>query len=292
MSDRLLVNRVIESILRSTQDLKREELAAVEWAFNEITDNVLNHAQSNVGGLIQFSTRAKSKRIEFAVCDVGIGIAASLRPAHPEIPNDLEALVWAIREGVTRGTGQGNGLFGSSQICRLSGGFFSIHSQNSELWTNDPGAFTLKNQRIPFHGTVVDVCISYAVPNILQKALCFNDGVFRPTDYIETHYEMGGEGEGISILLRDEAESLGARSAGSPVRMKLINLLQLVRDVPIRVDFSGLSVVSSSFADEVIGKLFLEMGQEFSRRIVLSNMTPTVKMIVDRAIRQRSDGIG
>lgn len=94
-----LVNKVIESILRSTPELVREDLAAIEWAFNEITDNVLNHSRSEIGGIIQFSTRTKSKRIEFAVCDSGIGVAASLRPTHPEIPNDLESLAWAIREG-------------------------------------------------------------------------------------------------------------------------------------------------------------------------------------------------
>lgn len=51
-----LVNRVIESILRSTPDLMREDLAAVEWAFNEVTDNVLNHSRSKIGGIVQFST--------------------------------------------------------------------------------------------------------------------------------------------------------------------------------------------------------------------------------------------
>ena len=285
-----LVNKVIESILRSTPELVREDLAAIEWAFNEITDNVLNHSRSEIGGIIQFSTRAKSKRIEFAVCDGGIGVAASLRPSHPEIPNDLESLAWSIREGVTRDpeVGQGNGLFGSSQICRLSGGFFSLHSDRSEIWTNDPTAFTLRNYRVPVHGTVVDVCISYAVPNVLQQALKFQDGVFRPIDYIETHYEMGEESGAIVLQLIKEADSLGARKAGRPIRTKLVNLVHMTSDVPIKVNFDGVSVVSSSFADEAFGKLGTELGiAGFPRRVELVNMTKTVSMIVSRAIAQR-----
>jgi len=139
-----LVNRVIESILRSTPDLVREDLAAIEWAFNEITDNVLNHAQSSIGGVIQFSTRSDTRKIEFSVCDAGIGVPASLMPSHPEIPNDLEALAWAVKEGITRdkAIGQGNGLFGGSQICRESGGFFSLHSEFGEFWTNSSDSFT------------------------------------------------------------------------------------------------------------------------------------------------------
>ena len=286
-----LVNKVIESILRSTPELVREDLAAIEWAFNEITDNVLNHLRSEIGGIIQFSTRTKSKRIEFAVCDSGIGVAASLRPTHPEIPNDLESLAWAIREGVTRDPeiGQGNGLFGSSQICRLSGGFFSLHSDRSELWTNDPTAFTLRNYRVPLPGTVVDVCISYAVPNVLQQALKFQDGIFKPIDYIETHYELGEADGAIVLRLIEETESLGARNAGRPIRTKLVNLIHMTADVPIKVSFDGVSVVSSSFADEAFGKLGAELGVlGFPRRVELVNMTKTVSMIVSRAIAQRA----
>lgn len=286
-----LVNRVIESILRSTPDLVREDLAAIEWAFNEITDNVLNHANSPVGGLIQFSTRTDTKKIEFAVCDAGIGIPASLMPSHPEIPDSLEALAWAVKEGVTRDKeiGQGNGLFGGSQICRESKGFFSLHSELGEYWTNSSDSFKLRRFPIPWHGTVVDVCISFAVPNVLERALKFGGQVYRPqVDYIESKYELG-EREGVVLFsLIDEAESMGTRSAGRPLRMKLLNLINLSDCKRVVVDFSGISMVSSSFADEVFGKLFLEL-KPGSGKVEFINMNQKVKWIVDKAIRQRME---
>src|SRR2546428_13325573 len=113
------VNKIMDALLSSLTDLTRGDLAAIEWSVNEITDNVLNHSESATGGLVQVTTFAKQKRrVEYAVCDSGIGIPESLRRAHPEITSDTDALDKAIREGFTRdkAVGQGNGLFGSYEI--------------------------------------------------------------------------------------------------------------------------------------------------------------------------------
>lgn len=71
---------------------------------SEITDNVINHSASPGGGVAQLSNRSKSRKIEFAICDVGASIPKTLRPSHPEIYEDFDALSWAIREGVTLAT--------------------------------------------------------------------------------------------------------------------------------------------------------------------------------------------
>jgi hypothetical protein len=58
--------------------------------------------------------------------------------------------------------------------------------------------------------------------------------------------------------------------------------------VPITFDFSDVSVISSSYADEVFGKLLLEMGENnFQKLCRFSNLDTTVKLLVDRAVRQR-----
>ena len=91
----------------------RADLRAIEWAINEITANVINHSRSPVGGFVQVTNfPGVSRRVEFAVCDAGIGIPETLRATHPNLPTDQEALDRAIREGVTRDKdiGQGNGL--------------------------------------------------------------------------------------------------------------------------------------------------------------------------------------
>jgi anti-sigma regulatory factor (Ser/Thr protein kinase) len=110
------VTLATDKILSTLTKFDRNHLKAIEWSLNELTDNVINHAQSPVGGLLQITNFVREQKIvEFCVCDAGIGIPASLRGGHNEIRSDQEALDKAIREGVTRDkrVGQGNGLYGS-----------------------------------------------------------------------------------------------------------------------------------------------------------------------------------
>lgn len=56
----------------------------------------------------------------------------------------------------------------------------------------------------------------------------------------------------------------------------------------ILVDFSDVALVSSSFADEFIGKLFAELGPvTFMGRFKMVSVSPTVQKLIDRAISQR-----
>ena len=90
-------------MLGAVPDLERSDFAAFEWAVNEITDNVLVHSNSVVGGIVQVSTFAKfRKRVQFVVADAGIGIPVSLRSGKPEIHSDMDALDQAIRRRVSR----------------------------------------------------------------------------------------------------------------------------------------------------------------------------------------------
>jgi hypothetical protein len=58
--------------------------------------------------------------------------------------------------------------------------------------------------------------------------------------------------------------------------------------VVIEFDFSGVPLVSSSFADEVFGKLFVDLGaMDFMKRCTFKAVDPTVRRLIDRAISQR-----
>ena len=83
-AQKLAVDRIIDGILGATPDLDRRGLAALEWSVNEITDNVLLHSQSPIGGLVQMSMFERmSRRIEYIVVDSGVGIPRTLRQSHP-----------------------------------------------------------------------------------------------------------------------------------------------------------------------------------------------------------------
>lgn len=282
------VNRMVDRILGSLPDLRRGDLAAIEWSLNEITDNVLTHSQSRVGGVVQLSHMRTRRRVEFAVSDAGLGIPHTLRAGHPGIRSDPEALDRAIREGVTRdrSLGQGNGLFGTFQITRISEGYFHVHSGYARLDFDD--GVHIRTESIPCKGTLVVACIDLSKRAALQEALRFGGELHRPVDYVETHYESRSADE-LIFSLHEEAASLGSRFAGEPVRTKLENIAKMSPGARIIIDFSQVPICSSSFADEVFGKLFVALGAiEFMRRFELRGLSSTVRSLVDRAIMQRS----
>lgn len=283
------VSRAIEQILHGVHGLKRSDLRAIEWSINEITDNVINHSQSPVGGFLQLTNFTGAvKRIEFAVVDIGIGIPATMRTTNPNI-SDVEALDQAIREGVTRDKsfGQGNGLFGSWRASEISGGKFETYSLNASLLSSPKHGMRVRNQQIPYIGTVVITSIRYAEPIDISEALRFSGKKHESIDYVELNYETDDEGN-ISVDLSKEPGGFGTRQAGQAVRRKLSNLAAIAGDQRIIVDFSEVSILSSSYADEVFGKLFVHMGPiEFTKKFTFYNIEPVVKGLVDRAITQR-----
>ena len=286
------VSSIIGVILSSVGGINRADLAAIEWSLNEITDNVLTHSRSKRGGLVQVATFEKNRRrVEFVVCDAGLGIPRTLRETHSEINSDTHALERAIREGVTRdkALGQGNGLFGSFEICRISGGYFDVHSGNAHL-SYDPRprkGLSVRNEVVPYEGALVVSCVDCSRPGILAQALKFDGEIHQPIDTVELKYEsMTG---GINFSIRDECESTGNRPAGTPVRNKLKNLSSMISGQKVSIDFEGVPLVSSSFADEVFAKLFIEMGaMRFMSAFEFKNASLTVQALIDKAIEQRT----
>jgi hypothetical protein len=106
-------------------------------------------------------------------------------------------------------------------------------------------------------------------------------------DFVETHYEQNDSDE-VQFTLKTEATSFGSRLAGTPVRNKLVNLVRMCPGQRIIIDFTDVPLVSSSFADEVLGKLFMELGpMTFAQRLDFRNLSSIVRQLTDTAIAQR-----
>ena len=284
-----LVDRMVDAILCSQTELSRGDLGAIEWALNEITDNVMNHAESPIGGLAQLVNYKQSGRVEFVVADPGIGIPRSLRRGHPDLRWDTEALDRAIREGVTGNSslGQGNGLFGTLELCQVGSGYLHLHSSYARFAYGSGDQRTLSEQ-VPFQGTLVIAALDVSDTHALGEALRFGGRRHEPLDYIESHFERD-ETDVLLVRLAEEADSFGARRAGAPLRAKLKNIVEMSGGRRVVVDFSDVPLVSSSFADEVFGKLLVEIGPlRFMQEIRLEGMSRIVTELVDRAMRQRS----
>ncbi|MGH7090554.1 MAG: STAS-like domain-containing protein, partial [Stellaceae bacterium] len=249
-----------------------------------------NHARSPIGGLLQVTNFGYRRRaIEFSVCDAGIGIPASLREGRKEIGSDQDALDKAIREGVTRDMqiGQGNGLYGTWRITQISDGSFEIHSGNASL-VSYPNNLHVSSEGVPFIGTLVVALINYDRPLALEEALRFRGKPHDPVDIIEMKYEDNDEGCALFPLVK-EAEGFGSRAAGLPIRQKLKNLIHFCSGKKLVVDFSGVPIVSSSFADEAFAKLFVELGPlAFMRSVEFRNVDLTIQGLIDKAIEQRT----
>lgn len=283
------VDKIMETMLAAIQHLRREDLRAMEWAINEITDNVINHSQSDVGGFVQVTNHRQKSQIEFVVGDSGIGVPGSLRPTRQDLQSDQEALDAAIREGVTRdkSIGQGNGLYGTWQISKKSLGSFHLLSGRAELDSDEKAGLQISHRDIPMDGTLIACRIGHSGGFDLEEALVFSGKKHTPVDYIETHFSIEADGT-IVFDLEEESEGFGSRAAGDPVRRKLLNILQASSSNRIVVDLSKVMLVSSSYADEVFGKLFVELGPlDFGMRIEIRNMDSLVRALIDKAIFQR-----
>lgn len=284
-----LLNDLLEKLLSVIPNFNRSAFAAVEWALNEISDNVLNHSDSSIGGLLQLSVFDPARhRVEFTISDAGNGVPATLRAAKPEIDNDVDALLGAVKSGITRNAVdfQGNGLYGTLEICRVGGGKFSLNAGNAALICSHE-TVSARREPVPFTGTTVDALIDFSEPSLLERALAIDGRIHEPVDYIELKYEQD-DLRSIPFKLNDQAFSFRSRPAGRPIRVKLGNIIQACPGQTIFVDFTGISVVSSSFADEVFGKIFAELGpMRFMQTIRLVNVSPTVQALIDRAITQR-----
>ncbi len=285
-----VLNRIMELILSVTPNLDRRAFAAVEWALNEITDNVLNHSESTVGGLLQLSVfHATTRRVEFTVADAGRSIPVTLGSTLSNVGSQRDVLLASVREGVTRNSidFQGNGLFGALQISRASRGIFAINSGGAYLTAVRGAEPFAANTGVRFGITSIDATIDFSNPDLLENALVFRGRKHKPVDYLELTYESHDSSD-LVVPIQEHGISIRSRQAGLLFRIKLQNLLNQYPESAVVLDLSGTPVISSSFADEVLGKLFEAMGPlSFSRRIVVRGANQTVQAIIDRSILQR-----
>ncbi len=281
------VKAAIDRILKVTRHLERSHLRGLEWTLNEVSDNVLLHAESSIGGIAQLSIRPHSREIEFIVCDSGIGIPVSLRNGRNPEWSDFEALRQATLEGVTRGVGQGNGLFGTVQVSTKSGGAYSINSGFAYISGTRTGNQTGQQSELEFPGTSVVCAISYARPFALEQALTFKGRTHTPIDFMEQDYEGFEENKAV-ISLAAETISVGSRRSGFELRTKIENIARIADASRVVLDFANLPILSSSFADEAIAKLIANLGvEEFRRKFRLVNVERVNRQIIFRSVQQR-----
>ena len=90
----------------------------------------------------------------------------------------------------------------------------------------------------------------------------------------------------VTFSFRDFGQNLGTRPLGKRVREQLLPLIE--QNECVVLDFTGVDVVSNSFADECIAKLLLEMSlAELKNRTTFRGLNPVASECVLTALRRR-----
>jgi anti-sigma regulatory factor (Ser/Thr protein kinase) len=131
--------------------------AAIRVAMDEISENVIHHADTSLGGFAAAQGWRKRSEFEVAIVDLGVGIKASLstNPDYTHITSDVEAIETAVQPYVTATPERngGIGLFVTNLLLAANGGEMLIRSGNGAMHSGDVISTHLRTVDLP--GTMV-----------------------------------------------------------------------------------------------------------------------------------------
>lgn len=267
---------------------------AFEWTVNEVMDNVIQHSQSANGYIM--CTATSNSHISVAIYDNGIGIYKSFQGTHYRLQNAYDAIILAMQEGATRDKtiGQGNGLWGMSKLLANNKGSLSIASSEANVSITESSEVIKRSVTTKFSlgescyqmGTLVD--FQFQCNNEVSLTQVFG------ADYLYTNLNLEAlEDENERIILKVNEFSFGyaTRVAGERARKMAINYaIQSNYEQLILLDFAGVGIIASSFADEFVGKMIQYFGfVQFNSLFRIINVSEENMAIINRSIMQRSN---
>lgn len=272
--------------LRQGDTLEAGVIKSLEWCMNESIDNVLQHSMSKKG-FVMAQIHKQSKTFNFCVFDSGIGIFNSLRDTKHAPENPLTAIQLAMRERITRdeNVGQGNGLWGLTQIIKETKGKLLISSGGARYEYDGGKEKTIMSGDFnlgKYNGTtMIDFQIDYSSPIDVAQSL----NGYVPIDFwLENHENEKGE---IILDIAKESNGTGTRKSAEKMRNLVINCFNEHYST-VNLDFQNVNMLSSSYADELIGKLIVLFGfSKFTEHIVISNLNDFNAAIINRSVGQR-----
>ena len=279
-----LTNELIR-MLQKTVEMEDGVLEALNFCLFEVLDNVFQHSESDSGYLMAV-LHGGGQKLALAIADTGIGVFNSFKGSQYDPPTHFDALTLAVQAGVTStGDKRGNGLFALRGTVEQNAGSLTLRSGPGVLTIRGSSASGRDYPSTPVIGQdslgfFLDWQLDLKQPVSLHSVLGMPVG--------NLHLERLENEEGDHVVrICDHDAGTGTRKAAEQLRLYLLNILH--EGAPrVTLDFDGVVVVSASFADEVIGKLAEQFGPlQFFSKFPLTNMTPTIESLLDRAIRLR-----
>lgn len=277
---------ILELVLRQFED-GRDFIPALEWVVNETVDNIRLHADTPIPGAVCAQYFPARQRLDVAICDLGQGISGSLEAKLDPWEGTGDAVKMALQRGVTRDqeVGQGNGLPGALEIAEENEGEFRIWT-DEVVYEIEDGEEKGFQRRPAVDGTGVVVRFDTTNPVHLSDTF-----MGCPTwTYIDSEVQRLDEEGGLKVA--EDCQNTGTREPAGRLRRKVQTLLPDV-DGALTLDFEGVETASSSFLDELLGRLFDEMGEEaFTQKVRLINMPDDMVDMANVVIGQRVDADG
>lgn len=273
------VSSIADMVLQQFEGVG-EFLPAFEWAVNEIVDNVFIHSSSKAPGVVCAQLFPNKRRLDIAICDSGVGIRGSLSKSF-ELDSDVAAIEKALERGVTRDIdiGQGNGMAGSLEIMRQNGGKLLVWSGDA-LYRMENGVEIGFETGASLPGTGVLLSFDLSQPVKLIDTWIGTSG----WSYIDAEAERVTEN---GIKIADVCSHTGSRPPATRLRRKISTLLPEI-DGPIKLDFTGVNVMTSSFLDELLGRLNAELGnQAFNEKVIVAGLSELHQNMANNVIGQR-----
>lgn len=280
-----LVSGIINAI-RETDVLESGNLTSTEWCINEVMDNVLIHSEAGCGYVMGQLHKA-TKRISICIFDMGIGIYNTLKRTKYAPRTPLDAITLALQERITRdeNIGQGNGMWGLHEIIKENNGSVRVMSNGALYSYANGGVNTKEGMNLSVgknsNGTLIDFQIDYSKKIDVAKAL---NGHKLCDFWLEDRELDGGE---ICFEVKRDSSGTGTRIAAEKFKNIILNAIE-ENNQKIILNFEGVNVVSSSYADELIGKIVAERGfVYFLNHFQLINLSHVNIGVINRSVEQR-----
>lgn len=300
----LVCKFILDKILVEVDDATNF-FKSFEWSINEVTDNIINHSSIDIpNGVICAKYNKKNKTIEVAISDFGKGLSSTLNEAEQSInidstistiPTEYNLLTHkksiekALQRGVTRSKekGQGNGLAGMKEIIQLNKGKLEIYTGNAFFYkdfNNDIDSY--RSLPIELQGTGIYLEFNLEFPVSLSDTFIGRESV---SIFIENYLDSINQKGGLKI--KEECIHVRGRTPARKIRTKILNLLSELEE-PLIIDFKDITTPATSFLDELLGLLTLDLGEViFRQKIKIINMDEFVIKMSNVVIYQRLKGI-
>lgn len=282
-----LVDSVIFA-LSYKADFGRGTLQALDWTLNEVIDNVLLHSKSGAA-YFMYQPQLIAGQLAFSVGDYGQGFQSSFIGSRYAPSTEADAITLAVKKDVTRdpAVGAGNGLWGTLRIIGQNGGRLTIASGGSAIFFRTDEGVARCYEGI---GTVDEICktslvdIQLLASNPTDLTVAFE----RESTPVCLFFENFEDDEGAShFSFREWWLGTGTRESGADARTLIANIMAN-NPGPIILDFGGLGIISSSFADEALGRLSAQLGkEEFNSRVRITGLNNVTRMILASVLERR-----